>query len=668
VAGRSLRDLTLNWKVGLTLTAAFAAIAVLFLLVLIPFQREQRQRILDRDQRLLSILREKYQRDLIYDVLSENAESLAVDLADLAAQPGIVWVRLLDRDVTLAATADPAVMARLLDPALLGNLGERPVLLLRPDGVTVLGPGGQPVMAGQPIDAARRATFDQLPPAPATGFGEAVWQGEGVLHHHAELRAGDQAFGRLDLLYSLAELRRAETGTRRLFYGLVGSTFLLLLFLLNLLLSRIVIRPVQAVSEAMSDASKGRLDRRLPVNSRDEIGTMALAFNAMAGDLEASKREVEDYSRNLELKVEERTHLLRESEEQLRALKNHLETVLAHVATGVVSVDDAGAIETFNARAAEILAIAAADAVGRRLPDILGEGGSALVSLVAQARTGPVGLRRSQVVLNLPEGKRTLSVVASALPGAAGRHAGTVVVFDDITQLLANQRLQAWKEAVDRVIHEIKNPLTPVGLAAQTLRTAYAQDRARFDTIFPAAIEMILKAVRDLKSLITDFTRFYRLPAAVMQRHDLNALVTDALSLYPQSGQDGIAIERELAPGLPAVEVDSEQIRRVLLNVIGNGIDAMEGRRGHLTVRTAAGPDGYVSISVSDEGAGIEDVERIFEPYFTTKAKGTGLGLIISAQIVEDHRGRIRVESTVGVGTTVEILLPAVNEQQQRTN
>ena len=126
-------------------------------------------------------------------------------------------------------------------------------------------------------------------------------------------------------------------------------------------------------------------------------------------------------------------------------------------------------------------------------------------------------------------------MVASALPGA-GRHAGTVVVFDDLTQLLATQRLQAWKEAVDRVIHEIKNPLTPVGLAAQTLRTAYAQDRARFDAIFPSAIEMILKAVRDLKSLITDFTRFYRLPAAVMQRHDVNALVVGRAGPLPAVG------------------------------------------------------------------------------------------------------------------------------------
>ena len=664
--GRSLRDLTLNWKVGLTLTVAFAAIAVLFLLVLIPFQREQRQRILDRDRRLLEVLREKYQRDLIYDVLSENAESLAVDLADLAAQPGIVWVRLRDRDLNLAATADQGVMARLLGPAELEKLGEHPVLLLRADGVTVLGPGGQPIVAGQPIDAARRERFDQLPAAPASGFGEAVWQGEGVLHHHAELRAGDQSFGRLDLLYSLAELHRAETLTRRLFYGLVGTTFVLLLLLLNLLLSRIVIRPVQALSEAMSEASKGGLDRRLPVKSRDEIGTMALAFNVMAADLDASKREIEDYSRNLEIKVADRTRLLREGEEQLRALKNHLETVLAHVATGVVSLDDAGVIETFNDRAAEILSVSAAAALGRPLPDILGESGGALVALVADVRSGREELRKAQLVLNLPQGRRTLSVVASALPGAAGRLAGTVVVFDDITQLLATQRLQAWKEAVDRVIHEIKNPLTPVGLAAQTLRTAYTQDRGRFDAIFPSAIEMILKAVRDLKTLITDFTRFYRLPAAVMQRHDVNALVADALSLYQQSGLDGITIEQELERRLPAVDVDSEQIRRVLLNVIGNGIDAMDGRRGRLTVRTAAGPDSYVSISVSDEGAGIEDVERIFEPYFTTKAKGTGLGLIISRQIVEDHRGRIRVTSKADVGTTVEIQLPVAGQPLQQ--
>ena len=650
---------TLTGKVGITLALAFGAIGVLFLLVLIPIQREQRQRLLERDQRLVQTLREKYERDLIYDVLSENEESLSVDLAALAAQPGVLWARLTERDLRVAATADRALMARLLDPARLEGLGDQAVLLLRADGATVLGPGGQPILAGLPVDAAARASFDALPPPPAGGFGEASWQGEGVLHHHAELRAGDQSFGRLDLLYSLAEVRRSEAVTRRLFYALVGTTFVLLLLLLNVLLSRMVIRPVRAVSEAMTEASTGRLDRRLPVQSSDEIGAMSAAFNAMASDLEASKLSIEDYSRNLEIKVAERTRALRESEEQLRALKNHLETVLAHVATGVVSLDGEGRIATFNDRAGEILAVPAAEALGRRLAEVLGDAGVPLVRLAEGARRGRGGLEKAQLELRLPQGRRTLSVVASALPPAAGQAPGTVVVFEDLTQLLASQRLQAWKEAVDRVIHEIKNPLTPVGLTAQTLRTAYADDRTRFDALFPSAIEVILKAVRDLKTLIADFTRFYRLPAAVMKREDVNALVNDALSLYRQGVIEGIRIETDLAPALPAVEVDAEQIRRVLLNVIGNGIDAMEGRRGRLLVRTSGGPDGFVSIAVADQGAGIEDVERIFEPYFTTKAKGTGLGLIISRQIVEDHRGRIRVASHAGEGTTVTIELPA---------
>ena len=382
-------------------------------------------------------------------------------------------------------------MARLLDPLCSARLGEHPFLLLRPTRRGA-GPGGQPMVfpsSDRPPPPASR--IDHLPAGARSASARRVAGRRRAPPPRRSARR-DQSFGRLDLLYSLAELRRAEILTRRLFYGLVGTTFVLLLLLLNLLLSRIVIRPVQALSEAMSDASKGRLDRRLPVKSRDEIGTMALAFNVMAADLEASKREIEDYSRNLEIKVAERTRLLRESEEQLRALKNHLETVLAHIATGVVSLDDAGIIETFNDRAAEILSVSAPQALGRPLAEIVGEGGSALVGLVSDVRRGRDELRKAQIVLNLPEGRRTLSVVASALPGALGRHAGTVVVFDDITQLLATQRLQAWKEAVDRVIPN-QEPAHPgrAGRPDPAHRVHPGPRTLRHH--FPSAIEMILK-------------------------------------------------------------------------------------------------------------------------------------------------------------------------------
>jgi len=247
--------------------------------------------------------------------------------------------------------------------------------------------------------------------------------------------------------------------------------------------------------------------------------------------------------------------------------------------------------------------------------------------------------------------------VVSALPGD-GRRGGTVVVCEDLTEILATQRLGNWKEAVERVIHEIKNPLTPVALAAEALQSAHAQDRARFDTLFPSAIGMVLASVRDLKALIAEFGRFSRLPEVRLERCQLNELVRSAVAPYVSGGTVGPPVRLELAEDLPEVEADPDQLRRVLLNVVNNALEAMEGRSGELSVTTSREGREAV-ITVLDAGPGVEDVERIFEPYYTTKVKGTGLGLAIARQIVEEHHGRISVESQLGVGTTVHIRLPS---------
>lgn len=657
----SLRDLSLNWKVALTLTAAVSGIMITFLLVFVPFQRQQRARLVSRDQRLLSVLREKYTRDLIYDVLSENQHSLAADMADFARQPEILWVQIQSGAIGLAATGDWRVQQDLLGRDLHGT-GQAPndtILLLEKNGRgTVVGAGGRPLMADLAIVASKLPPLETRLP-PREPFQEMPWKGETVLRHQAELQAGGDSFGRLDVLFSLAADRQGESRTSTLFWGLVGTTLLVLLLLLNFLLSRIVIAPLHRVQLAMSQASKGQLETRLVAGSRDEIGSMAEAFNMMVTDLSISKRNIEGYSRNLEGMVQERTQALLASEQKLRDLKNHLETVISHVATGVVSLDGGGRITTFNDRACEILSIPRAAAEGRALAEVLSPRDEGLLALVDAVRRGEAAVKKGQVHLPLAQGRRTLSVVASALPEVGGTGAGTVVVFDDLTQLLASQRLEAWKEAVERVIHEIKNPLTPVGLAAQTLRSAYAADRKKFDELFPSAIEMILTAVQDLKGLISEFGRFSRLPKREQRREDLNLLVDDVLRPFEQATIAGVVIQRRLGPGLPAVEADREQLKRVLLNVVNNAIEAMEGRGGALTIATAH-PDGsaFITLSVADEGWGMEDVDRIFEPYYTTKAKGTGLGLAIARQIVEDHGGEIRVRSQPNAGTTVEISLP----------
>jgi PAS domain S-box-containing protein len=354
--------------------------------------------------------------------------------------------------------------------------------------------------------------------------------------------------------------------------------------------------------------------------------------------------------------VEARTRALRESEADLRDLKNRLATVIANVATGVISLDEAGRIETFNERAAEILGVTG-DVQGRTLDEVLQGDTRQILDLVEAARRERASREEAQLVCQLPRGRRTLSVVASTLP-AAGEAPGTVVVCEDLTEIIATQRLSAWKEAVERVIHEIKNPLTPVALAAETLKTAHAHDRTRFDALFPAAIDMVLSSVRSLKDLIADFSRFSRLPTARPERCATNELVRNSLEGYTDVLGGGPRVRLDLADEVPPIEADPEQLKRVLLNVVNNGLEAMERGSGEVVVATRH-EDGDVVISVADQGAGIEDVARVFEPYYTTKPKGTGLGLVIARQIVEDHRGRLVLDSRLGRGTTVRIRLPA---------
>jgi PAS domain S-box-containing protein len=666
---RSLRDLSLRGKVALTLAVVFLFSVGALLLVLVPVLAGQRQRLLDQDKRLLSTLRRNYERDFIYDLLSRNRESLALHLAELAGQEGIgiVWTQVEAADLDLGATADPGVIRRLVGADAEPHLGtEGVVLLVDRDGeADLVGPGGRPLVAGRSVRREEARPPGGAPPPGQDDFREALFGGQRVLALVATLSAAEKPYGRLHVLKSLTPLERSLSVTRSLFYGAVTLSFVLVLLLLDLLLGRMVLAPVRRVHDAMARAATGDLQARLPVLSRDEVGSMAESFNRMVGELESSRREVEGYSRNLEAMVEARTGELRASQASLLALKNHLATVIANVGTGVLSLDESGRIETFNSRASEILGLAPEGARGRTLEEALGGGATArLVDVVAAVRDGREERREAQLVCSLPLGRRTLAVLASTLRGEGQRPAGTVVVVEDLTEILATQRLTAWKEAVERVIHELKNPLTPVGLAAETLKTAWGRDPARFADLFPSAIDMILRAVRDLKDLIGEFSRFSRLPAMKPGRFDPNALVLDALAPYTQAPTQRVKVRVELAPDVPEFEVDADQIKRVLLNVINNAFEAMGKKGGELRLRTAR-EDGGVLIRVEDDGPGVEDVERIFEPHYTTKVKGTGLGLAIARQIVEEHGGTIRAESTPGTGTSVRIHLPAAAPQSR---
>jgi PAS domain S-box-containing protein len=665
---RSLRDLSLRGKVTLTLAAVFLFSLMALLLALAPVLAAQRQRLLEQDKRLLSTLRRNHEREFIYDQLQDNRNSLALHLASLADEEQVLWARLEAGGLDLAATADPAVISRLLGDEAAPFLGRPHVVLLvnREGEADLVGPGGLPLLADRHVTREEAVPPGSAPPSGQDEFREAHFGGQRVLALTATLAAAGEPYGQLHLLKSLAPLERSERATRSLVYGGVTLSFVLVLLLLNLLLSRMVLVPVRRVRDAMARAATGDLQVQLAVPSRDEVGSMAESFNRMVSELEASRREIEGYSRNLEAMVEARTGELRASQASLLALKNHLATVIANVGTGVVSLDEDGRIETFNGRASEILGLAPEGARGRTLEEALGGAATArIVDVVSAVRDGRESWSEAQVACELPQGRRTLGVTASALRGEGGRPIGTVVVVEDLTEILATQRLTAWKEAVERVIHEIKNPLTPVGLAAETLKTAWGRDPARFADLFPSAIDMILGAVRNLRELIGEFSHFSRLPAMQPQRLDPNKVVLDALSPYRQAPSDRVKVKVDLAPDVPEVEVDADQLKRVLLNVINNALEAMVETGGELRLRTAREGNG-VAIRVDDDGPGVEDVERIFEPHYTTKVKGLGLGLAIARQIVEEHGGTIRAESVPGSGTSVSIHLPAAAATSER--
>jgi signal transduction histidine kinase len=249
---------------------------------------------------------------------------------------------------------------------------------------------------------------------------------------------------------------------------------------------------------------------------------------------------------------------------------------------------------------------------------------------------------------------------------ASGEMAELVRAFNAMTADLARsrdrlvqaERIAAWREVARRLAHEIKNPLTPIAMSVETLRDALDQRRPEFREIFDEATRAISDEVRRLKRIVDEFSRFARLPAPEREPLAPEEIVAAVLALFPEPPR-GVTISREVEPGLPAVLADRDQTLQVLLNLVGNALDALAGG-GALRIRAARVPGG-VSFTVSDTGPGIaqEDLPRVFEPYFTTKEGGTGLGLAICHRIAEEHGGRLEAESRPGQGAAFTLTLPA---------
>ncbi len=423
---------------------------------------------------------------------------------------------------------------------------------------------------------------------------------------------------------------------------LVGATWM------GLYLAKRITRPVQMLSAAAREIGAGHLDHRVERETADEFGALVEAFNSMAEELAASRRQLERSAIDLERKTHE-----------AEARRRYIETVLERIATGVITLDTAGTITTVNAAAVRLLALAP-ESAGRRAAEVFAREDLAPLVTLLRGASRPDGEPAAREVALVREG-RDLHLVAVTTPliGEDGTPEGTVLVFDDVSPLVRSQKVAAWREVARRLAHEIKNPLTPIQLSAERLRRHFGGAPPATATLVAECTDTIIAEVESLKGLVDEFSQFARMPPPKAVPTALDRLLDETLALYDGLFAD-IRFERRYAPGLPPVRVDPEQIRRVVINVIDNAIEAMQ-RRGSIAIETSRdGVNNVVRLIIADDGPGIPEADRdkLFLPYFSTKGRGSGLGLAIVRRIVAEHGGAIEVTGNEPRGTRFTIELP----------
>jgi nitrogen fixation/metabolism regulation signal transduction histidine kinase len=458
---------------------------------------------------------------------------------------------------------------------------------------------------------------------------------------HAYANYGDLAYAREPLKYSF-----------RLTLTLVLLLAMLSAIYLAIRSAQQLAQPVHDLIQGTRAVGKGDFGTRLALPSRDEMGFLVQSFNDMTKRL---RRASEETTRSRQLVEQQRERLA---------------VILAGLSSGVLVVDTSRKLRVANAAADAILGGSLADMIGSELaqlpesaPPRLAQFARALLQRL-QAADG-----QWQEEIALPP-DRVLRCACAPLADTAG-DAGHVVVFDDITNLMHAQRAAAWGEVARRLAHEIKNPLTPIQLAAERLRRRLQGKLVGEDAdILERATYTIVQQVESLKGMVNAFSEYARAPELKIARIDLNELVGEVVELY-RSQASGASLAVQADTLLTPVLADRGRLRQVLNNLLANALEAVDGIVGaQVTVSTQmnSGPEGKSAvIMVTDNGHGFqpEMLARVFDPYVTSKPKGTGLGLAIVKKIIEEHGGSIEANNRPEGGAYVRIVLPVAAQSEQ---
>jgi len=396
--------------------------------------------------------------------------------------------------------------------------------------------------------------------------------------------------------------------------------------------------PIKKLAEGTAAVAAGKFDYRIDEKSGDEVGVLVDSFNLMTQELKASR-------------------------EQLEQEMNYKKTILSNIDTGVISIDRAARITTVNQSATEVLGIREEEVLGKRYDEAFGFIELDPIRGLFRKLEEGQGWAEEELQLNVRGRMLTLRMRVSTLRDGSGMLIGSVITFDDLTELLRAKKAETWQDVARRIAHEFKNPLTPIKLSAERLRKKHAEGSPDFDAVFDECSRTIVQEADGLRKLVDEFANFARMPSSNPVPQLLAPVLENVVQLYSGAHKD-IAVVKDLAQDMPLLLLDSEQIKRVFINLFENAVEAMGGK-GRIWISAGMSSDNVAQIIVADEGTGIakEDIPKLFQPDFSRKKKKSGLGLAIVLRIIKDHGGAIRVEQNVPRGARFVIELPAAREE-----
>jgi len=448
----------------------------------------------------------------------------------------------------------------------------------------------------------------------------------------------------------LQYLRRPLTFSFVLTLSLVTLMTLLIALLIAIYLARRLVAPLRDLAEGTQAVAQGDYGKQLPVTSGDELGVLVSSFNRMTQEISSAQTAV----RNSQFEAEKQSA--------------YLETVLAHLSSGVMSFDNNRQLRTHNAAAERILHTLLGTFVESSIAEMIKALPAAepLLSMIDQGISDDVSEWQKEISINSPLGQQTLVCSGTKLSGTE-TESGCVVVFDDATALIKAQRDAAWGEVARRLAHEIKNPLTPIQLSAERIRRRYLDKIEKDDReILDRATRTIAQQVESMKSMVNAFSDYAQPVISRPRRMDINTLIRDITELHV-THLTRIRFLFDLADDLPQIMTDPAGIRQVLNNLIINASDALGDKGGELKLSTRIdhAKDNLLVLELQDNGPGFPAklLDRIFEPYVTTKTSGSGLGLPISRRIIEENGGTMRATNLPKGGAIVIIHLPVAQSQ-----